>query len=188
MAFLYGAIAVILIYFIWTFNRFIQLKQRSAGAWSDIDVQLKRRWDLVPPLVATVEGYTAHEKETLQQVVEARASATAAAAGPRGAGIAEQGTRELSLQSAVANLLALVEAYPDLKADQSFLSLHKSLVEIENNLQFARRYYNAVVRDYNTLLESFPSRLVAAAFRYEALQFFQIEAHERMTPEVKLPD
>jgi LemA protein len=182
----YSIGALVLLYLIWTFNRFIRLKQRSKGAWSDIDVQLKRRWDLIPTLVKTVEGYASHEKDTLNKVVEARARATAAAAGPRASGVEEQGLRELKLTSALANVLALVEAYPDLKADQSFLNLHKSLVEIEDHLQYARRYYNAVVRDYNTLRESFPSKVIASAFGFGGLEFFQIEAAERATPRVEL--
>jgi LemA protein len=179
-------VSIVVIYVAWTFNRLIRLKQRTAGAWSDIDVQLKRRWDLVPAVVKTVQGYASHEKQTLEDVVAARAAATAAADSPA-VGVAEQGLQELKLASAVANVLALVEDYPDLKADGNYLALHETLVDIENTLQHARRYYNAVVRDRNTLIESFPSNIVASLFHFHKAQFFQIDAAERVLPDVDLP-
>ena len=183
---IYTILGIIVVYVAWTFNRFVRLRQRARGSWSDIDVQLKRRWDLIPTLVATVEGYTTHEKDTLNKVVEARSRATEGFGPPKLGQVAQRGDAELLLGSAVMNVLGLVEAYPALKADQSFLSLHTSLIDIEDHVQHARRYYNAVVRDYNTLIESFPSRIVAAVFRFGGLQFFQIDAAERATPRVDL--
>ena len=151
--------AVVFGYAIWTFNRLVGLSKRADSAWSDIDVQLKRRWDLVPALVETVKGYTRHESSTLEHVVEARGQAV------HSASIPERGAREQNLSAAVSRLFAVAEAYPDLKATQNFQDLQRNLVEIENNIQYARRYYNAVVRDWNTLVESIPSCWVAVAGR-----------------------
>jgi LemA protein len=162
------------------FNRLVQLSRRADGAWSDIDVQLKRRWDLVPALVETVQGYARHESSTLQEVVQARAEAT------QSTDVAQRSAREQSLSSSVARLFALAEAYPDLKADQNFQSLHHSLIEIEDSVQSARRYYNAVVRDLNTQIQVFPSVLVARAAGFRERAFFQIEDGERETPKVDL--
>jgi uncharacterized membrane protein YgcG len=176
-------LVLVLGYIAWTYNRLVGLSRRGDAAWSDIDVQLKRRWDLVPALVATVQGYTQHESETLKGTVAARARAAAAEA----EGIAHRGESERNLSSSVSAVFALVEAYPELKASASYLELQKSLVDIENNVQHARRYYNAVVRDLNTLIGSFPSLLVAAAAGFHERDFFQLdEAEERAVPQVRL--
>ena len=185
MAWWFAGIAggIVLLYLVWTFNRLVSLKNRANAAWSDIDVQLKLRWDLVPSLVATVEGYTKHEAETLQKVVGARQQAMQAA---QVGSIVARGQGELSLAEAARGIFVLAEAYPDLKANHNFLDLQKSLVDIEDNVQYARRYYNAVVRDYNILIASFPAMFLASAFRFGSKEFFQIDADERVVPEVKL--
>lgn len=176
-----GVIAgVLIIYLVWTYNRLVSLGNRAEGAWSDIDVQLKRRWDLVPALVATVEGYARHESQTLERAVSARQQATTAGS------VGARGEHEKQLSAAVQSIFALAEAYPNLKANENFLDLHKSLVEIENNVQYARRYYNAVVRDLNTLLASFPSNLVAGVLGFRRREFFQIDEDERAAPRVQL--
>jgi LemA protein len=177
-----AAIVLILVlgYGIWTYNRLVSLSKRADGAWSDIDVQLKRRWDLVPALVETVEGYAHHEKETLDRVVSARAQAVQS--GP----IPERGRYEWDLSAAVRGLFAVAEAYPELKANQSFEGLHRSLVEIEDNIQYARRYYNAVVRDWNTLVGTIPSTWIAAAAGYRERPYFQLDDAERAAPRVAL--
>jgi LemA protein len=178
-----GSVVVLtLIYVAWTYNRLVSLSKRSDGAWSDIDVQLKRRWDLVPALVETVKGYARHESGTLESVVEARSQAT------RAGSLSQRGEREKGLSVAVGRLFAVAEAYPELKASHNFQELQKSLVDIENNVQFARRYYNAVVRDLNTLVQSFPSNLVASAMGFGERVYFQLDEAERAAPRVDFTD
>ena len=178
-----GILVLIAIYAGWTFNRLVALHKRADGAWSDIDVQLKRRWDLVPSLVAAVKGYASHESSTLESVVEARTRAEASrSATPSGRGESERG-----LAASIGKIFALAEAYPDLKANQSFLDLQKTLAEIEDNVQYARRYYNAVVRDLNTLVESVPSMFVANATGFTTRDYFQLDSEsERAAPQVRL--
>jgi LemA protein len=162
-----------------SYNRLVSLTQRSQEAWSDVDVQLKRRTDLVPNLVETVKGYAAHEKTTLDQVVRARGAAVAAAS-PEARARAEG-----QLTDALRQLFALAEAYPDLKASESFRSLQGSLAEIEGTIQDARRYYNAVARDLNTAVDSFPSNAVASFFRFAKRDYFELERPEdRQVPRV----
>lgn len=174
-------VVAVLGYVLWTYNRLVGLSKRADGAWSDIDVQLKRRWDLVPALVATVEGYARHEKETLAEAVHARDQASHAET------LASRGASEQTLSAAVGRLFALAEAYPDLKANQNFLDLQRNLVEIEDHVQYARRYHNAVVRDLNTLIERFPALLVAGPTGFEARPYFQLDDDsQRNVPEVKL--
>ncbi len=171
---------VVLGYGVWTYNRLVSLNKRADGAWSDIDVQLKRRWDLVPALVETVKGYARHEKDTLERVLNARARA--AQSGP----IPERGKNEWDLSTAVRGLFAVAEAYPELKASQNFEGLQRSLVETEDNIQYARRYYNAVVRDWNTLVGTIPSAWIAAAASYGERPYFQLDDSEREAPRVAL--
>ncbi len=175
--------AAVVLYFGWTFNRLVGLNRRADGAWSDIDVQLKRRWDLVPSLVAAVKGYAAHESSTLESVVEARSrAANSASATPGSRGVNERG-----LAAGISKIFALAESYPDLKANQSFLDLQKSLTEIEDHVQYARRYYNAVIRDLNTLVESVPSMFVASTTGFKPRDYFQLDNEaERAVPQVKL--
>jgi LemA protein len=173
-----SVVVLVLLYLGWTYNQLISLNKRADGAWSDIDVQLMRRWDLVPALVETVKGYARHESSTLENVVEARSAATQAGT------LAQRGESEHGLSNAVGRLFALAEAYPELKASQNFQELHQALVAIENNLQYARRYYNAVVRDLNTLVQSFPSTLVASAAGFGERMYFQLDEAERAAPRV----
>lgn len=165
----WALLAVLVLVAAWlavTYNGLTRLRMLARNAWSDIDVQLKRRHDLVPSLVAAVKGHAGYEKGTLEAVVEARNRA-ASAPGPAAAGAAEA---VLAVQ--VRQLFALAEAYPDLKAGESFLSLQRSLTTIEDHIQNARRYYNAVIRDLNTRIEQFPSNLVAGPFGFDRGEFF----------------
>lgn len=175
---IWGILAAGVIYLAITFNRLVSLNKRADGAWSDIDVQLKRRWDLIPSLVETVSGYARHESNTLEEVTRARTDASHAA------NLAERGRNEQFLSSAVSRLFAVAEAYPDLKANQNFQNLQQNLVDTEDQIQHARRYYNAVIRDYNTLVQGFPSVLVAKVSGFGERAFFQIDADQRATPQV----
>ncbi|MBP2668993.1 MAG: LemA family protein [Deltaproteobacteria bacterium] len=154
----------------WLYNRLVRLRNLVRSSWSDIDVMLRKRYDLVGNLVETVKGYAAHEKTTLQGVTDARARAM------RAAGPGAKGKEEDALGERVASLLAVAEGYPDLKASDSFLTLQKQLAELENGIEYARRYYNAVVRDYNSATETFPSTLVASLFRFTPGEFFRLES------------
>lgn len=164
-----------------SYNSLARLRLLTANAWADIDVQLKRRHDLIPSLVAAVKGHAGYERGTLESVVNARNRA-AGAGGPAAAGAAEGA---LALQ--VRQILALAEAYPDLKAAESFLALQRSLTEIEDHIQNARRYYNAVVRDYNTRIAQFPSNIVAGTMRFVPAEFFELsDSAESAAPAVDL--
>jgi len=166
------------------FNRLVALRNRAATAWSDIDVQLKRRHDLVENLVKTVQGYAGHERSTLEDVTEVRARARQAldAGGPARVGEAESG-----LARRIGGLFVLVEGYPELKASDGFRALHRSLVDVEDEIQNARRYYNAVVRDLNTRIQSFPDLLVAGLFRFREREFFELDAAaEAAVPRIDL--
>ena len=161
------------------YNKLVSLRQRSAEAWSDIDVQLKRRTDLVPNLVETVKGYAAHEKGTLDAVVRARGAAVAAQT-PEARAQAEN-----ALTGALRQLFALAEAYPDLKANQSFAQLQTSLGEIENTIQDSRRYYNAVVRDFNTAIDTVPTNFIASMFSFAKRNYFELDGpQDRQAPRV----
>lgn len=161
------------------FNRLVKLRNQAEGAWADIDVQLKRRWDLIPNLVETVKGYADHERETLEAVIEARNRAMSAQ------GPAERAEAEGMLTGALRQLFALSEAYPQLRAVESFTHLQGQLSEIEDAVQNARRYYNAVVRDYNTKTEVFPTNLLAGAFGFHKREFFSLDDEaERDAPTV----
>ena len=161
------------------YNGLVQLKVRADNSWSDIDVQLKRRHDLVPNLVETVKGYAAHERTTLDQVVHARGAAVSAQT-PEARAQAEN-----QLTGALRQLFALAESYPDLKANESFRELQGSLGGIEETIQSSRRYYNAVVRDLNTAIDSFPSNQIALFFRFAKRQYFELDRPEdRQAPRV----
>ena len=175
------AVAVLLVIgIIAIYNGLVGLRQRSNNAWSDIDVQLKRRSDLVPNLVETVKGYAAHERETLDAVVAARSRAVAASS----AGPAERAAAEAGLSSALRGLSVAVEAYPELQASGGFRDLQGQLGGIEEAIQNARRYYNAVVRDLNTKIEQFPSNVVAGVFGFKQREYFEAAEAERETPKV----
>jgi LemA protein len=174
-----AVIALIVIFVIAMYNGLVRLKVQCDNAWSDIDVQLKRRYDLIPNLVATVQGYAAHEKGTLEGVVAARNRAMSAT------GPAAKGEAEGMLTSALRQVFALAEAYPQLRAVESFTSLQNSLSQIEDAVQNARRYYNAVVRDLNTKIAVFPSNIIANMFGIKGREFFEISAPaEREAPKV----
>lgn len=165
------AVFVILaLLFAWLYNRLIGLRNLVRASWSDIDVLLKKRHDLVENLVGTVKGYAGHEKATLSAVTKARARAMQAQ-GPDG-----RGKEEASLRDKLASLFAIAEGYPDLKANESFLQLQKQLADIENGIECARRYYNAVVRDANNAVEMFPSNVVASWFGFVRQEYFQLDA------------
>ncbi len=162
------------------YNGLVQLRVRADNSWSDIDVQLKRRHDLIPNLVETVKGYATHEKSTFEDVAKYRSAAMAATSA------ADRAQAEGQLTQALRGLLAVAEAYPDLKANTQFQALQQSLSELEDSLQNARRYYNAVVRDLNTKIQSFPSNIIAGMFNFQQRQFFEIaDATERTVPSVK---
>jgi LemA protein len=162
------------------YNSLVKLKNQAENAWSDIDVQLKRRHDLIPNLVETVRGYATHEQRTLQVVIDARSQAVTAA------GPAERGRAEATLTGALGSVFALAEAYPELRASDGFRQLHTSLSRLEEDISQARRYYNAVVRDYNTRIGQVPTNVVAKAFRFQEREFFQIDREERAAPTVRL--
>ncbi|KQN77576.1 LemA family protein [Devosia sp. BK] len=169
-------------YAIVIYNGLVRNRQMVAEGWSGIDVQLKRRTDLIPNMMETVKGYMGHERETLQAVVEARAKATSAsAAGPEARAKAEG-----ELSSALGRLIAVAEAYPDLKANTTFLEFQTALQTVEDEIQMARRYYNGAVRNLNIQVESFPSNLVANTFKFEKAQYFELDNEaERQAPVVK---
>lgn len=180
---LLGVVAVMALGLIAIYNRLAQLRVRADNAWADIDVQLKRRHDLIPNLVETVQGYASHEKESVRAVIEAR-SAAIAARGP-----AQQQQAERQLGASLGQLFALAEAYPALRAVESFTALQNELSGIEEALQNARRYYNAVVRDLNTAIVQFPSNLVAGGFGIQARPFFELmDRSEAGVPRVGFRD
>lgn len=161
------------------YNSLVRLKVQSDNAWADIDVQLKRRYDLIPNLVETVKGYAGHEKQTLDAVITARNRAMAAATP------STKADAENLLAQSLKSLFALAEAYPQLRAVESFTQLQHSLDQIEEAVQNARRYYNAVVRDLNTAIQQFPSNLVANSFHFTTREFFELaEAAERAVPKI----
>ncbi len=175
-----GIIVLAAVYFIAVYNGLVKLKNQCEEAWSSIDVQLKRRHDLIPNLVETVKGYASHEKETLTKVVEARNMAM-----QQSGGIEKRAEAENFLTGTLKSLFALSESYPQLKANENFLQLQNSLNEIEDNIQNARRYYNAVVRDLNTKIESFPSNIIAGMFNFTKKEYFEMDKSEREPVAVK---
>ena len=163
------------------YNGLIKLRNLVEEAWAQIDVELKRRHDLIGNLVETVKGYAAHERGTLEAVTQARAAAMAGGQSP-----AATAKSEAALTQALVRLNAVAEAYPDLKANQNFIELQKTLADVEEQLQLARRYYNGTARDYNIMVESFPNNILASLFHFDKAEYFEIElATERETPEVK---
>ena len=172
-------LAAVVAWGVWTYNRLVRLRNQVNEAWAGIDVQLQRRYDLVPNLVATVKGYMKHESRVMERVTRLR--------GNPAMELAERADQESGLSRSIGRLFALAEDYPDLKASEGFQQLHESLVEIEEHLQYARRYYNGSVRDNNNRAEAFPSMLVARAFGFRSAAFFEIElASQRSSPQVNL--
>lgn len=178
-----AVVAVVLLWLVWAYNSFVKLVNRAEEAWSDIDVQLKRRYDLIPNLIETVKGYAAHEKEVLDRVTTARSEAISA---EQTGDPAKTAQAENMLTDALKSVFAVAEAYPDLKANQNFLELQRELSDTENKIQASRRFYNGNVRDLNTQVESFPSNIVAKAFNFTQRDFFELtETAEREPVQVK---
>jgi len=173
---------VVLVWFIATFNRLVRVRQHIRESWSDIDVELKRRYDLIPNLVETVKGYAAHERDVLEEVVRLRNRA-AANHGPAG----EQAADETSLMLGVKRLFAVVENYPQLRADAHFLALQEELALTEDRISAARRFFNGNVREMNQLCESFPTNVVASLFGFERGSYFELASEaERVVPRVSV--
>ncbi len=175
-----GVVVLSVVALVLLYNRLVRLRNRVDNAWAQVDVQLKRRYDLIPNLVETVKGYAAHEKGTLEAVIDARSRAINA----QGAGPAARAEAEAGLAGALKSLFALSESYPQLQAAGNFRALQDSLGSIEEAVQNARRYYNAVVRDYNTRIHTVPSNVVAGAFGFQPREFFEIATAEREAPRV----
>ena len=174
-----GALVLLVALLIGSYNNLVRLKVQCENAWADIDVQLKRRYDLIPNLVETVKGYAGHEKSTLEAVINARNRAMSAQ------GPAAKAEAEGMLTGALKSLFALAEAYPQLRAVESFTSLQGTLSQIEDTVQNARRYYNAVVRDLNTKIGQFPTNIIAGMFGFKTREFFEVTAAaEREAPNV----
>lgn len=163
-----GVAAVFLVWAIFAYNRFITLVNRAKEAWADIDVQLKRRYDLIPNIVEAVKGYMQHERQTLEKVTEARTQAMGAKS------VQEHGKAENFLSETLKSLFAVAEAYPDLKANQNFLELQRELSDTENKIQASRRFYNGNVRDLNTAIEIFPNNIIANLFKFSKMDLFSL--------------
>lgn len=163
------------------YNHLIGRRQMTNNGWADIDVQLKRRADLIPQLVTTVQAYAAHERQLFADIAERRSRALAAGDDP-----GERGAAETELSRPVARLMAVAEAYPDLKANQNFLDLQNELSDTETKIEMARRFYNGAVRELNTAVESFPSNVVAAMFAIGKRAYFEIETGNRAAPQVEM--
>lgn len=170
---LIGAAVLVLLYGVALYNGFVRLATRVDEAWSDIDVQLKRRYDLIPNLVNTVKGYAAHESGVFEKVTEARSKAMQAGS------VADHGAAENMLSGALKSLFAIAEAYPDLKANTNFLELQRELSDTENKIQASRRFYNGTVMELNTKVDMFPSNIVANMFKFVKREFFEIEEGEK---------
>lgn len=167
-----GVLAAVVLWAIWAYNNFVRLTNRSEEAWSDIDVQLKRRYDLIPNLVETVKGYVTHERQTLESVTNARTKAMGAQS------VGEHAAAENMLTGALKSLFAVAESYPDLKANTNFVELQRELSDTENKIQAARRFYNSVVQELQNAIEMFPSNLIANLFRFKTRDFFELAEGE----------
>ena len=174
-----GVVALVIVYAVLTYNRFVTLRNRIENAWAQIDVQLQRRHDLIPNLVETVKGYASHEREALESVIQARAQAISAK------GPAEQGQAEDMLTGALKSLFALSEAYPDLKANANFSQLQEELASTEGKIAYARQFYNDVIARYNTLTETFPSVIIARMANFTEREYFETDAAARTNVQVE---
>jgi len=170
-------IVLIIIWIVFAYNRLVTMVNRAKEAWADIDVQLKRRYDLIPNLVNTVKGYATHESTAFENVTKARAAAMGAT------GLADKGQAEATLAGALKSVFAIAEAYPDLKANQNFLSLQNELTDTEDKIQAARRFYNGNVRDLNTSIERFPGNMIAGTFHFSAMEFYQLDSTDTAAKE-----
>jgi LemA protein len=180
LLFFFGVFIGLIFFVIAMYNKLVRLRNTVKSSWSDIDVQLKKRYDLVPNLVETVKGYASHEKSLFEKVTEARSVAM------RASSLADKAKAENMLTETLKSLFAVAEAYPDLKANTNFLQLQTQLKELEDSIEYARRYYNAVVRDYNIMIESFPSNIIASQFKFLKEEFFELEAPEVERKPVKV--
>ena len=169
-------LGVIVLWAIVAYNSFVRLINRAKEAWSDIDVQLKRRYDLIPNLISTVKGYAKHEASAFENVTKARAMAMGAT------GLEEKGKAENMLTGALKSIFAIAEAYPDLKANQNFLELQRELSDTENKIQASRRFYNTNVRDLNIAVESFPKNMIANMFKFLKMELFELEEEAAKEP------
>jgi len=175
-----GIVILLALWIIFAFNDLVKLKNRAKEAWADIDVQLKRRYDLIPNLVETVKGYAAHEKELFEKVTEARTKAMGAQT------LKDKGEAENVLSGTLKTLFAVAENYPDLKASVNFLELQRELRDTEDKVQAARRFYNGNVRDLNIKIESFPANIIASLFGFQKIELFELETvAEREAPKVE---
>ncbi len=183
MTILYTLLAIVAVFIVWlilTYNFFIRLVNRAKEAWSDIDVQLKRRYDLIPNLINTVKGYAKHEASVFEKVTEMRTKAMSAE------GVVEKGQAENMLTGALKSLFAVSENYPDLKANENFIELQREVADTENKIQAARRFYNTNVRDLKIGLQSFPQNIVGRAFGFKEQSFFELDEEDAREPvEVK---
>ena len=178
---LFGLLIILVVWTIFTYNRFVALVNNAKEAWADIDTQLKRRYDLIPNLVETVKGYATHERETLDEVMEARAKATSMeidASNITPEQIAAFEGAEQGLTSALGRLMAVAENYPDLKANENFLELQRELTDTENKIQAARRFYNSNVRDLSTALQQFPGNIIGNMFNFKERDFYELSEDE----------
>jgi LemA protein len=173
-------IVILILWYVLSYNRFIRLIAQAKEAWSDIDVQMKRRYDLIPNLVNTVKGYAAHESAAFENVTKARAMAMGADS------LEEKGKAENMLSGALKSLFAVAEAYPDLKANQNFLELQRELSDTEDKIQAARRFYNTNVRDLNIAVDTFPGNMIASSFKFQKMEFFGLEGDEAAREPVKV--
>jgi LemA protein len=169
MIILWGVLGAVLVWLVFTYNRLVVLRMRAKEAVSDIDVQAKRRYDLIPNLVETVKGYATHEKEVFERVVQARSAAMQS-----GGNALDHAKQEDMLSGTLKSLFAVAEAYPDLKANTNFLELQRELTDTENKMQAARRFYNATVGDLNTQVKTFPTNLIAGTFGFGEERFFEV--------------
>ena len=177
---IYIILAIIVVLVLWavlSFNRLVSMRNRAKEAWADIDVQLKRRYDLIPNLVNTVKGYATHESTAFENVTKARAAAMGATS------LADKGAAENQLAGALKSVFAIAEAYPDLKANQNFMALQGELTDTEDKIQAARRFYNGNVRDLNTAIQAFPGNIIAGSFGFQAMEFFQLDAADAAAKE-----
>ncbi|MDB5258938.1 MAG: rane protein [Candidatus Taylorbacteria bacterium] len=165
-----AAIVVVLIWIVHSYNSLVSRRNRAKESWADIDVQLKRRYDLIPNLINAVKGYAAHESEAFEKVTQARAAAMGAGT------LAEKGQAEAGLSGTLKSIFAIAEAYPELKANQNFLALQSELTETEDKIQASRRFYNSSVRDLNTATQSFPGNIVSGVFNFASMEFYQLNA------------
>ena len=172
MIYVYIVLGIMVLWIIFAYNSFVKLVNRTKEAWADIEVQLKRRYNLIPNLVNTVKVYATHESSVFENVTKARAMALGAS------GMAEKGQAENMLTGALKSIFAISEAYPDLKANQNFLALQNELSDTENKIQSARRFYNGNVRDLNILIESFPNNIIAGIFKFSKMELFNLDDND----------